>query len=133
MGSEQRLKDLGPTELAAIREANFPTVNESDGWPAATWTINDSSLEMSGEGGDDDPARLNASVMFHITQPSGSTAVPMHLELLEVTNDEDGFQTAVQFDGVYESLCGVYEPDGRYQTITFGGREYIAYYVPHSE
>jgi hypothetical protein len=136
MGIEDRLKDYGPTDLARVREANFPTVNERDEWPAATWTVNVASLEASGEGGDKDTARYNASVLFTVTTPSGNASCPMHLELLQVENREmDGMriQMPTQYDEVYEALCAVYEPQPRYQTIIFGGREYIAYCVPHSE
>lgn len=60
---------------------------------------------------------------------------PIHLEGIEVGPGPEGFQSPVNdvWDSEYESLLGVYEPDGPYATATIDGREYVIYATPHGE
>lgn len=129
LGTDEEIA-RGSDRNAQVRKAGFPVVREDQGWPSTTVTMDLASFESSGPEENDD-RRRSASILLYIAAPAGWAALPLHIEMLEVTEEEDGDQTPLVFEDIYASLGGLY--DSRLQTLDIGGRHYVVYAFPHGQ
>lgn len=106
-------------------------VNPDDDWERRiswarenmAWRVPDEAWREAVEG---DPSFLVLEPLFALN------GVQMHVEAIEVTDDEFSIQTATQHDEMLDHLAAAFSPDGGWQTTTINGREYVVFMEPYS-
>lgn len=106
-------------------------VNPDDHWerriPWArenmAWRVPDEAWREAVEG---DPSFLVLEPLFALN------GVQMHVEAIEVTDDEFFCQRGTTQDEMLDHLAAALNPDGGWQTTTINGREYVVFMEPYS-
>ena len=89
--------------------------------------IRDLDLEYTGDTYDEDgdeKTRLLGTLVI--------AGVSHHVELIQVTTDDDGVQQAVgPYDDTLDAVRAI-DCDGEWATIEYEGRDYVAHMTPYS-